>query len=39
MRQGKKQAGEKFAAPGKPAFGERLVTKTLEQWDEVILVI
>ena len=39
MRQGQEQAGEKFAAPRKPAFCERLVTETLEQRNEPALVL
>jgi hypothetical protein len=39
MRQGQKQAGEKFATPRKPPLGVRLVTKTLKQRKEVILVL
>jgi len=39
MRQGQEQAGEKFAAPRKTALRERLVTETLEQRNEPILVL
>lgn len=39
MRQGQEQAGEKFAAPRKPALRERPVTETLEQRNEPTLVL
>jgi len=39
VRQGKEQAGEKFAAPRKTALRERLVTETLEQRNEPTLVL
>jgi hypothetical protein len=39
MRQGQKQAGKKFAAPGETPLGECLVTKTLEQRNEAIFVL
>ena len=39
MRQGQEQAGEKFAAPGKTALRERLVTEILEQRNEPTLVL
>jgi hypothetical protein len=37
--QGQKQTGKKFATPRKPALGKRLVSKTLEQRYELVLVL
>jgi hypothetical protein len=39
MRQSEEYAREKFAAPRKPALCERLVTETLEQGNELVLVL
>ena len=39
MGQSQKQTGKKFSAPRKPALGKGLVTKTLEQRYEFILVL